>query len=165
MVSVIVAQAHFSWSLPVDELSSQLSSAIMGSGASTEHKSLIEGKTPEARWMQAQVSKFGENKAFTNRNVCLGGRNKPLAAHEIFASCFKTNLFFAGRWQSSGCTKCCQVSAQNTVQENKTLATERFVPGRKTNVSEKPLLPAKNLKQTLPGQGQKLLKQTFLYRV
>ena len=72
MVSVIVAQAHFSWSLPVDELSSQLSSAIMGSGASTEHKSLIEGKTPEARGMQAQVSKFGENKAFTNRTVCFG---------------------------------------------------------------------------------------------
>ena len=73
MVSVIVAQAHFSWSLPVDELSSQSSSAIMGSGASTEHKSLIEGKTPEATGMRAQVSKFGENKAFTNRNVCFGG--------------------------------------------------------------------------------------------
>ena len=36
----------------------------MGSGASTEHKSLIEGKTPEARGMQAQVSKFGGKQTF-----------------------------------------------------------------------------------------------------
>ena len=44
--------------------------------------------------MPAQVSKFGENKPFTNRNVCFGDpRNKLLAAHETFVSCFKTNLF------------------------------------------------------------------------
>ena len=43
--------------------------------------------------MLAQVSKFGENKPFTNRNVCFGGRNKLLAAHETFVSRFKTNLF------------------------------------------------------------------------
>ena len=67
----------------------------MGSGASTEHKSLIEGKTPEARGMQAQVSKFGENKPFTNRNACFGGRNKLLAPHEIFffRASKQTNLF------------------------------------------------------------------------
>eukprot|EP00434_Breviolum_minutum_P037897 symbB.v1.2.033605.t1/scaffold4193.1/size43203/2 len=38
--------ARFSW-YSHDIWTSQLSSAIMGSGASTEHKSLIEGKSPE----------------------------------------------------------------------------------------------------------------------
>ena len=28
--------------------------------------------------MPAQVSKFGENKPFTNRNVCFGSRNKKI---------------------------------------------------------------------------------------
>ena len=47
----------------------------------------------EAVGMPAQVSKFGENKPFTNRNGCFGSRNKLLAAHETCVSCFKTNLF------------------------------------------------------------------------
>ena len=47
----------------------------------------------EAVGMPAQVSKFGENKPFTNRNVCFGSRNKLLAAHETFVSRFKTHLF------------------------------------------------------------------------
>ena len=62
--------------------------------------------------MPAQVSKFGENKPFTNRNVCFGSRNKPLAAHETFVLRFKTNLFrgqMAIQWlhemSSSFCAK------------------------------------------------------------
>ena len=43
--------------------------------------------------MPAKGNKFAENKPFTNRNVCFGGRNKLLAAHETFVSRFKTNFF------------------------------------------------------------------------
>ena len=66
----------------------------------------------EAVGMSAQVSKFGENKPFTNRNVCFGSRNKPLAAHETCVSRFKRNLFrgqMAIQWlhemSSSFCAK------------------------------------------------------------
>ena len=67
--------------------------------------------------MPAQVSKFGENKPFTYRNVCFGGRNfrgpKQTFGHPrnvLFRA--SKQAFFAGRWQSSGRTKCRQVSAQ-----------------------------------------------------
>ena len=72
----------------------------------------IEDYTTQSAGMPAQVSKFGENKPFTNRNVCLGSRNKPLAAHETFVSRVKTNLFrgqMAIQWlrkvSSSFCAK------------------------------------------------------------
>ena len=85
--------------------------------------------------MPAQVSKFGENKPFTNRNICFGGRNKLLAAHEAFVSCFKTNLF---RGQDGN-----PLAARNVV---------KFLP--KTKCKKTKLWPPKGLFQA----G----KQTFL---
>ncbi len=41
-------------------------------------------KEPTTGGMPAQVCKFFENKPFTNRNLCLGSRNKRLAVPETF---------------------------------------------------------------------------------
>ena len=74
----------------------------MGSGASTEHKSLIEGKTPEARGMQAQVSKFGGKQTFYEQKRVFRGPKQTFGPPRNRFVRASKQTFFAGRWQSSG---------------------------------------------------------------